>query len=388
MIIRLPTYAGTIEDYQLSGRSLSPHPPQTPFNRIAIAAAHVVTDPLKDIDPWQGSPAIDWDNTLKFRHYLWDQGLHLAEVMDTAQRGMGLDWKTAKELINRTMTDAKLHPLKPRVVCGAGTDQYDNKQLNSYDAIIAAYSEQMEAIEAAGGQIVIMASRAMTSHQRRPDYYARVYKKLIEQSKEPVILHWLGEMFDPALTGYWGSKDLDEAADSVLEIINSNSEKIDGIKISILDQEREEKFRARLPEGVKIYTGDDFNYPALIEGDGRFFSHALLGIFAAISPAASQALEALAKGDNEMFNKILKPTVPLSREIFKSPTQYYKAGISFLAWLNGIQNHFIMLRGFQTSRGISYFAEVFRLADKARLLVDSDLALYRMRTLLNLHGIV
>jgi hypothetical protein len=388
MIIRLPTYSGIIEDYKLSGSRLSPKPPKKPFNRIAFAAAHVVTDPLKDNDPWQGRPAIDWDNTLKIRHYLWDQGLHLAEVMDTAQRGMGLDWETAKELIFRTIKDAKLHPLKPHVVCGAGTDHYDIQELNSYDKIITAYSEQMEHIEAIGGQIVIMASRAMTLYKRGPAYYARVYKKLIEQAKEPVILHWLGEMFDPSLRGYWGSTDFEKAADSVLTIINSYSNKIDGIKISILDQEREEKFRARLPNGVKLYTGDDFNFPALIEGDGKHFSHALLGIFTAIAPAASQALEALAMDDGKMFNKILMPTVPLSREIFKSPTQYYKAGISFLAWLNGIQSHFIMPRGFQSSRQISHYAEVFRLADKARLLIDTDLALYRMKILLGLHGIV
>jgi len=383
----LPTYAGTIEDYQFVGDPLTPRAPRVPLTRTAFAAAHVVSDPLAERDPWLGRPSVDWENTLKFRHSLWDQGLHLAEAMDTAQRGMGVDWETAKELINRTMREAKVHPLKPRVACGAGTDQFPLDQLTSEDSIIAAYSEQMEAIEAAGGQCIIMASRAMTAGGAGPDFYKRIYSKLIEQAADPVILHWLGDMFDPALKGYWGSDDLDEAADSVLEIINTYADKIDGIKISLLEQEREEKFRARLPEGVRLYTGDDFNYAALIEGDGERYSHALLGIFAAIAPAASQALEALALGDNATFNTLLEPTVPLSREIFKAPTPYYKAGIAFLAWLNDAQSHFIMPAGFQSSREISHYAEVFRLADQARLLTTPDLAISRMGTLLKLHGI-
>lgn len=383
----LPTYAGTIEDYQLIGDPLTPRAPTVPLTRTAFAAAHVVSDPLAERDPWLGRPSVDWDNTLKFRHSLWDQGLHLAEAMDTAQRGMGVDWETAKELINRTMREAKTHPLKPRVACGAGTDQFTLEQLTSEDAIIAAYSEQMEAIEAAGGQCIIMASRAMAAAGDGPEFYARVYAKLIEQAAEPVILHWLGDMFDPALKGYWGCDDLDDAADSALAIIDQHCDKIDGIKISLLEQAREEKFRARLPDSVRLYTGDDFNYAALIEGDGDRFSHALLGIFAAIAPAASQALEALALGDNATFNTLLEPTVPLSREIFKAPTPYYKAGIAFLAWLNDAQSHFIMPAGFQSSREITHYAEVFRLADKARLLTKPDLAISRVDALLRLHGI-
>lgn len=385
--MRLPTYAGTIENYQLIGNPLTPRVPTVPLTRTAFAAAHVVSDPLKERDPWLGRPAVDWENTLKFRHSLWDQGLHLAEAMDTAQRGMGVDWETAKELINRTMREAKAHPLKPRVACGAGTDQFALDQLTSEEAIVAAYSEQMEAIEAAGGQCIIMASRAMTAIGDGPEFYQRVYAKLIEQAAEPVILHWLGDMFDPSLKGYWGCADLDDAADAALQIIEQHADKIGGIKISLLEQKREEKFRARMPDGVRLYTGDDFNYAALIEGDGEHFSHALLGIFAAIAPAASQALEALALGDNATFNALLEPTVPLSREIFKAPTPYYKAGIAFLAWLNDAQSHFIMPAGFQSSREISHYAEVFRLADQARLLTKPDLAISRMETLLRLHGI-
>jgi hypothetical protein len=337
--------------------------------------------------PWIGRPAVDWENTLRFRHYLWDQGLDLAEAMDTAQRGMGVDWLTAKELIERSVADAKAHPLKPRVACGAGTDQFAVEDLGTEDALVAAYSEQMEAIEAVGGQVIIMASRAMTAHGGGPDFYARVYGRLIEQAADPVILHWLGDMFDPKLKGYWGHQDLDDAADAVLGIIRAHSSRIDGIKVSLLEQAREEALRARLPDGVRLYTGDDFNYAVLIEGDGTRFSHALLGIFAAIAPAASQALEALAQGDTARFRDLLGPTVPLSREIFKSPTQFYKAGIGFLAWLNDAQSHFIMPAGLQSSREISHYAELFRLADAAGLIAQPDLAASRMSALLKLHGI-
>lgn len=387
MTLTLPTYENGLQAYQQTGTPLIPRAPKVELTRTAFAAAHVVSDPLAERDPWLGRPAVDWGNTLRIRHGLWDQGLGLAEAMDTAQRGMGVDWLTAKELIERTMRDAKAHPLKPRVACGAGTDQVAAEDLNSEAAIIAAYSEQMEAIEAAGGQVIIMASRAMAALKGDPEVYARVYGTLIEQAQAPVVLHWLGDMFDPALTGYWGADDLEAAADSVLSIIETHAAKIDGIKISLLEQEREEVFRRRLPEGVRLYTGDDFNYAALIEGDGAHYSHALLGIFAAIAPAAAQALEALAAGDRETYHALLGPTVPLSREIFKAPTQFYKAGIAFLAWLNNWQTHFIMPAGFQSAREITHYAEVFRLADQAGLIRDPDLAEARFRQLLQLHGI-
>lgn len=386
-MLNLPTYDNRLEAYQLSGTPLIPRRPSVLFNRTAFAAAHVVSDPLAERDPWLGRPAVDWENTLRFRHYLWDQGLGLAEAMDTAQRGMGVDWQTARELIERTMAEAKAHPLKPRVACGAGTDQLGIGELTNEGALVNAYSEQMEAIEAAGGQVIIMASRAMAANTTGPDAYQRVYGTLIEQAAEPIILHWLGDSFDPALKGYWGHDDLDAAEDAVLEIIGTHASKVDGIKISLLDQSREEAFRRRLPEGVKLYTGDDFNYAALIAGDGAFYSHALLGIFAAIAPAASQALEALARGETDRFHALLEPTVPLSREIFKAPTQFYKAGIAFLAWLNGAQSHFVLPAGFQSSREIAHYAEVFRLADSAGLITNPDLAMDRMRTLLKFHGI-
>ncbi len=383
----LPTYDGTLEDYRLTGEPLVPRPPSVPLTRVAYAAAHVISDPLAERGPWQGRPAVDWDATLGFRRTLWDQGLGLAEAMDTAQRGMGVDWATAKELIERTMAEAKVHPLKPRVACGAGTDHVALADLTTTDAIIAAYLAQMEAIEAAGGQVILMATRALPAIGAGPDDYARVYDTLIEESSGPVILHWLGEMFDPALAGYWGGADLGTTNGIVLDLISRHAAKIDGIKISLLDQTHEEDFRAKLPEGVRLYTGDDFNYAALIEGDGTHHSHALLGIFAAIAPAASQALEALAKGDRDTYHALLAPTVPLSREIFKPPTQYYKAGIAFLSWLNGSQAHFVMPGGFQSAREITHYAQVYRLADQARLLTSPDLAQARMRTLLAMHGI-
>ena len=385
--MRLPTYQGSLETYALSGSPLSPRPPEVPLTRTAFAAAHVVSDPLAERDPWIGRPAIDWENTLRFRHWLWDQGLDLAEAMDTAQRGMGVDWLTAKELIERTVREAKAHPMGPRVACGAGTDQVPLAEITDEAELVAAYAEQMEAIEAAGGQVILMASRGFPAMNATPETYARVYGSLIEQAADPVILHWLGDMFDPALAGYWGSKDVDAASEAVLAIIAANPAKVDGIKISLLDQAHEEAFRVRLPKGVRLYTGDDFNYADLIAGDGRRFSHALLGIFAAIAPAASQALEALSRGDLATYRQLFAPTVPLSREIFKAPTQFYKAGIAFLAWLNGAQSHFIMPGGLQSAREITHYAEVFRLADRARLLTQPDLALERMAILLRLHGI-
>ncbi len=386
-MIALPTADGRIEDYRLTGTPLTPRAPQRPLTRTAFAAAHVVSDPLSERNPWDTRPAVDWEGTLAFRTSLWDQGLGLAEAMDTAQRGMGVDWPTALELIQRTMVAAKLHPMKPRVACGAGTDHLTLADLTSADRIAAAYQTQAEAIEAAGGQLILMASRAFPAMGAGPDVYRSVYRRLIDGAREPVILHWLGDMFDPALKGYWGSEDVAEASDFVLDLISENPGKVDGIKISLLDRAHEEAFRARLPEGVRLYTGDDFNYADLIAGDGKHYSHALLGIFAAIAPAASQALDALAAGDLETYHRLLAPTVPLSREIFRAPTRFYKAGIAFLAWLNGHQRHFIMPAGFQSSRDIVHYAEVFRLADQANLLADPQLAVRRMRVLAELNGV-
>ncbi|NUB44212.1 dihydrodipicolinate synthase family protein [Fertoebacter nigrum] len=383
----LPTAANTLEPYRLTGEPLVARAPRVALTRTAFAAAHVVSDPLRERNPWDTRPAVDWDATLGFRQQLWDQGLGLAEAMDTAQRGMGVDWPTALELIQRTMAAAQAHPMRPRVACGVGTDHQPLSALTDADAILAAYTHQAEAIEAAGGQLILMASRAFTAIGAGPDTYHHVYRRLIDGAQQPVILHWLGAMFDPALAGYWGAADLAAAEDFVLSLIAGNPERVDGIKISLLDHAQEEAFRARLPAGVRLYTGDDFNYAPLIAGDATHHSHALLGIFAAIAPAASQALEALALGDHATYDRLLAPTVPLSREIFRTPTRFYKAGIAYLAWLNGHQGHFIMPAGFQSSRDIVHYAEVFRLADQAGLLAQPDLAVARMKVLLALHGV-
>ena len=341
-MLTLPTPDNHLEVYALKGDPLIPRAPGVPLTRIAFAAAHVVSAPLAERDPWIGSPAVGWGDALRFRHWLWGQGLGLAEAMDTAQRGMGVDWPTAKELSERTMREAKAHPMKPRVACGAGTDQKPREDYRTTDDIVAAYTEQMEAIEAAGGQVILMASQALPAINAGADDYKTVYGTLLRQAASPVVLHWLGDMFDPKLTGYWGAADVATAMQTVLDIIDVHEDKVDGIKISLLEKSYEEDLRARLPEGVHLYTGDDFNYAELIEGDGKRHSHALLGAFAAIAPAASQALEALARSDLETYHRLLEPTVPLSREIFKAPTQFYKAGIAFLAWLNDAQSHFIM----------------------------------------------
>ena len=385
-MLTLPTYDGTLAPYALQGTPLIPRAPRVALTRTAFAAAHVISDPLAERSPWDTRPAVDWDATLAFRVGLWDQGLGLAEAMDTAQRGMGVDWATARELITRTMRAAKAHPLAPRVACGAGTDHVALADLRDAAAITAAYETQAEVIEAAGGQLILMASRAFTAIEADESTYHTVYRHLIDGARDPVVLHWLGDMFDPALAGYWGSHDVATASDFVLRLIAENPAKVDGIKISLLNQAHEEAFRARLPKGVRLYTGDDFNYADLIAGDGAHYSHALLGIFAAIAPAASQALEALALGDLPTYHRLLAPTVPLSREIFKAPTRFYKAGIAFLSWLNGTQRHFIMPAGLQSSREITHYAQVFRLADQAGLLTKPDLAEQRMATLLALHG--
>ena len=384
--IKLPISDGSLAAYAV--------PPQRPwpalatppvFNRIAFAAAHVVADPLADIDPWL-DVALDWDATLAYRRHLWAHGFGIAEAMDTAQRGMGLDWPTALQLIRRS-ADAASDIHGALMFAGAGTDHLAPGEAKSIADIRAAYDMQCAAIERAGGRIILMASRALASIARGPDDYLDVYSHVLSQVQQPVILHWLGAMFDPALTGYWGNDDLDKATDVCLEVIRTNAASVDGIKVSLLDDAREIAMRRRLPAGVRMYTGDDFNFAALIGGDGDGHSEALLGIFDAIAPAAAAALAALARGERAAFDAILAPTVPLSRHIFAAPTRFYKTGVVFLAWLNGHQSHFTMPGGQQGARSIVHLAGVLRLAGEANLLRDPDLATHRMRSLLAVHGI-
>lgn len=381
----LPGADGSMQPYTLVGQPLVR--PATPprFSRIAYAAAHVVSDPLRDVAPWD-RPAIDWDATLRFRHHLWGLGFKIAEAMDTAQRGMGLDWAGARELIRRSLAEARTVE-GADLACGAGTDQLAPADARSLDDVIRAYEEQVGFVEGEGGRAVMMASRALARVARSGDDYRTVYGRILSQAKEKVVLHWLGEAFDRQLAGYWGSSEFGPALETVLGIIEDNRDKVEGIKISLLDDRLEIALRDRLPEGVLCFTGDDFNYAPLIEGDGARHSHALLGIFDAVAPAASLGLARLAEGDGEGFRAAIEPTVPLSRKIFEAPTQYYKAGVVFLAWLNGHQSHFSMPAGLQSARGILHYVDVFRLADQADVLDDPDLAVMRMRTLLAMNGL-
>ena len=353
-----------------------------PFNRTAYAAAHVVANPRQAVDPWDGPTPVDWDATLRFREHLWRLGFKVAEAMDTSQRGMGLDWNTARELIRRSVAHARTIP-GADLACGVGTDQLAWNERTSLRDVLAAYGEQIEAVEAAGGRIILMASRALAAVGRGPDDYREVYSALLRQCRQKVILHWLGEMFDPALKGYWGSADLTLATETALGIIRDHAEKIDGIKVSLLDAQREVDLRRRLPPGVKMFTGDDFNYGELIPGDGTHHSHGLLGIFDPIAPIAAKALQALAKGDVGDYRRMLDPTVVLSREIFRAPTRHYKAGVVFLAWLNGHQDHFTMVGGVQSARSVLHYARVFELADRCGALTDPSLAVHRMRQFLS-----
>ncbi|MBL8386051.1 MAG: dihydrodipicolinate synthase family protein [Burkholderiales bacterium] len=383
--IDLPVAGGRLETFRLSASRSFPDRAAGAFTRIAYSAAHVVADPLAEHDPWLDC-AIDWDATIAYRRRLWRLGLGVAEAMDTAQRGMGLDWPTSLELIRRSIDAAKEIP-GALLASGAGTDHLDPAAARSVDDVIRAYEEQIAAIEKLGGRIILMASRALAQVARSPDDYHRVYDRILTQVREPVIIHWLGEMFDPALAGYWGRADHLAAMDVAVDVINRNAARVDGVKVSLLDKDKEIAMRRRLAPGVKMYTGDDFNYAELIEGDAVGFSHALLGIFDAIAPAASAALAALAKDDTRTFNAILAPTVPLSRHIFRAPTRFYKTGVVFMAYLNGAQDHFTMVGGQQSARSILHLAELFRLADRAGLLRDPDLACARMRATLAVHGL-
>lgn len=382
--LSLPRADGTLETYRLSGTPIE-RPISVPvFNRIAYAAAHVVSDPLRDLDPW-GRPAIDWDTTMAFRHHLWALGFKIAEAMDTSQRGIGLDWAGAQELIRRSLADARTVP-GADLACGAGTDHLAPVDTRSLDDVIAAYETQIGFVEKEGGRSIMMASRALARIATSADDYRKVYGRILSQAKDKVVLHWLGDMFDPQLKGYWGSETFETALETVLSIIEENKAKVEGIKISLLDNTYEVALRNRLPGGVLCFTGDDFNYAELIEGDGQKYSHALLGIFDAVAPSASKALASLASGDVDTFRTVIEPTVPLSRKIFEAPTQYYKAGVVFLAWLNGHQKHFTMPAGMQSARGVLHYADIFRLADKANVLDKPDLAVERMKAFLVMQG--
>ncbi|MCP1156990.1 dihydrodipicolinate synthase family protein [Bacillus infantis] len=382
--LTLPDKNGNSYQYQTGNHKAFITPEGHFKSRVAFSAAHVVADPLADSDPIL-HPQIDWENTLAYRRHLWSLGLSVAEAMDTAQRGMGLNWNSAKELIRRSAAEAKA--VGGRIACGAGTDHLLPAPSVTLADVQAAYEEQCEWVEQHNSQIILMASRALADCAQGPEDYERTYANILRQVSKPVILHWLGDMFDPSLKGYWGYKNLDDAMEVCLNVIWDNKDKVDGIKISLLDASREIEMRRLLPPEVKMYTGDDFNYPELIKGDEQGYSHALLGIFDAIAPAAAAALHALDEGDEDSYHEILDKTVPLSRHIFQAPTYSYKTGIVFMAYLNGHQSHFRMINGAESARSIMHLSELFVLADQAGLLADPELAAERMKLVLNVAGI-
>jgi Protein of unknown function (DUF993) len=384
--LRLPRADGGLEVYSTGAPSAWPSRAEPSRSRVAFAAAHVVADPLSTADPWLDA-AVDWDATLAYRRHLWDLGLSVAEAMDTAQRGMGLDWPTSRELIRRSLAEAQAVGAADRLACGAGTDHLATGQVFSLGQVISAYEEQCAFVEAHGGRIILMASRALAASARSAEDYALVYGRVLSQLRERAIIHWLGDMFDPALSGYWGSTDLDTASETCLSIVSAHAARVDGIKVSLLDKQREIMLRRRLPPGVRMYTGDDFHYSELILGDELGASDALLGIFDTIAPAIAAALNALDAGDRQTYQQILEPTVPLAHHIFGAPTRFYKTGLVFLAYLNGYQSHFHMVGGQESARSVAHLADVFRLADRAGLLRDPELASARMKLVLGLAGV-
>jgi hypothetical protein len=382
--LRLPTADGGLTGYQVQGDFGYPDGGSPATSRIAYAAVHVVADPLADTTPVSPA-AIDWETTLAFRRHVWSYGLGVADAMDTAQRGMGLDWDAAKELITRSVAEA--NAAAGRIVCGVQTDHLRPGSARTLRDVEAAYEEQCEFVEAQGSQVVLMASRELARIAKSPDDYHQVYNRVLSGLARPALIHWLGQVFDPQLTGYWGSDDLDIAMTTLLEVIDANRAKVEGLKLSLLDQRRELQMRPRLPAGVHMFTGDDFDYPTTIGGSDGDYSDALLGAFDAIAPAASAALLALDGGDRERFQTILEPTLPLSRHIFKAPTYFYKTGIVFLAYLNGQQDHFRMVGGLESGRSTVHLAQLFVLADRAGLLRDAELAVDRMRRVLSIFGV-
>ncbi len=382
MQIALPQPDGTLKKHVVKAQPIVPDGKPAVFNRTVYAASHVVVDPLATLDPWDASPVIDWERTLAFREHLWSLGFKVAEAMDTAQRGMGVDWPVARELIQRSLRHARTIP-GADLACGVGTDQLSARPGITLDDVEAAYREQLGGVEAEGGRAILMASRALVRCARNADDYLSLYSRLLADTSKPVILHWLSEMFDPELRGYWGSTDLSTALDTVATLVRDNASYVEGIKVSLLDAKWELELRRRLPAGVKMYTGDDFNYAELIAGDEHGHSHGLLGIFDPIASVATVALGELAAGRTNRFRELLDPTVTLSREIFRAPTRNYKAGVVFLAWLNGHQDHFSMAGGMQSARGAAHFAKIFELADECGVLTDPELATLRMKRYLS-----
>ena len=395
--VRLPRFDAAGRATGVEVRELNaPGPWTTPTgpirSRVAFAAAHVV--PQVGAENVPGAPAVvDWDATLAYRHRIWSHGLGVADAMDTAQRGMGLDWSATQELVRRSSAEAA--SVGARIACGAGTDQLDPASVEPGEAgltaVTDAYREQVRVVQDAGAQVIVMASRALAKVARSPEDYAHVYDAVLAEADKPVVLHWLGTMFDPALAGYWGSDDVESATATFTDLVKAHQDRVDGVKVSLLDAQHEIGLRRTLAaldgSPVRLYTGDDFNYPELIAGDEQGHSDALLGIFAAIYPAASTALQALDAGEAARGHAILASTEKLGRHIFAAPTYYYKTGVAFLSWLNGFQPGFQLVGGLQSGRSLAHLVELARLADGCGMLLDPALAARRLDALLTTNGV-
>ncbi len=381
MSLRLLQPGGAIRTVELNP---APSFERTPalVSRVAYAAAHVVPKVTGQNTP--GSPAdIDWDATLAFRHHVWSWGLGVADAMDTAQRNMGLDWAACSELIRRSASEAAA--VGGDLVVGVNTDHVE-QQVVSLDAVISAYLVQLEVAEEAGAGVVMMASRHLARAAGSAADYERVYREVLQRAGSPVVLHWLGDAFDATLAGYFAAGpdgDFSSASDTVIRIIEDNVDKVAGIKMSLLDAEAERSVRSRLPPGVRMFTGDDFNFVSLIESG----SDALLGAFATVAPNAAAAIRALDAGDVERYRAILEPTEALARQVFAAPTQYYKTGVAFLAWLNGHQPGFQMVGGLHSARSIPHLSEIVRLANDAFALEQPEVAARRWNNYLAVNGL-
>ncbi|WP_336627865.1 MULTISPECIES: dihydrodipicolinate synthase family protein [unclassified Microbacterium] len=414
--IRLLSAGGATSEAELNASGAYARPTAPLRSRVAYAAAHVV--PKTHADNTPGQPAdIDWDATLAFRRNVYSWGLGVADAMDTAQRNMGLDAAATRELIARSAQVAREEG--GSVVVGVNTDHVDEERI-PLPQVIDAYVEQLHFTAEQGAGPVLMASRHLARVAESRTDYLRVYAAVLQRATTPVVLHWLGTAFDPQLEGYFGSPDWREASETLLRIIAENPGKVAGVKMSLLNAESEIAVRERLPEGVRMFTGDDFNYVGLIGGDttgslsedgeadrdetrssegrrassrfarsttGGGHSDALLGAFAAITPVASAAIQALDAGDPSRYREILGPTEELSRQVFAAPTFYYKTGVAFLAWLNGHQPAFQMVGGLHSARSLPHLSRIVELANASLALEDPELARERWHGMLALNGV-
>jgi hypothetical protein len=375
-VVVLPTAGGELVPFEFTGRFITPTARQA-RTRTAYAAAHVVADPLVG--------GIDWDVTLAYREHLWSLGLGVGEAMDTAQRGMGLSPADGERLTRETAAMAARDGGRLLAV-GVATDGLPDGP-TTLDEVIETYRSQLALLDGTTATPVLMASRQLCATAHGADDYLATYDTLLKDADRPVILHWLGPMFDPQLAGYWGHRDPWLAVDVVVELVDKNADAVAGIKVSLLDAALEVALRRRLPAGVACFTGDDFNYPELIAGDDHGHSDALLGVFDAIGEVASAALTALDDGDWDSYDALFGPTVPLAQKLFAPPTYHYKTGLVFLAYLRGHQRHFRMLGGYESARDIVHLADLVRLADAAGLFADPDDVARRLEPVLRLAGV-